>query len=130
MKSLINRLLMAIDYPERAAEDALSFVLQIDGYEIVAEETGARLVLTYRLTGDGALLPKLASYAPGRMAREGAVLSADGDGAFLWQAASSNATPHDLIRLFETFADSCDWWRERVADNPDGSYEHEEGIRV
>ena len=33
---------------------------------------------------------------------------------FLWQDASVDADDRILLKLFETFADSCDWWRARV----------------
>jgi hypothetical protein len=85
--------------------------------EIVAEESGGRLILKYALTEDEGMFARLAEYAAGRMLRESAVLAAerpDAGGLFIWQDASADASAHDLLRLFETFCASCDWWRERV----------------
>ncbi len=116
-KSNLNTFLTAIGYPERVPDGAVSFSLRVDGMEILAErETDGRIVLSYVLSDDAALLPTLAEYATGRMMREEATLSFDSRGAFLWQAASASADAHDWLRLFETFANSCDWWRERVVE--------------
>ena len=120
MKTAIERLIDAIGYPDRAPDGASSFVLRVDGAEIAAEVSDGRVVLSYALTGDDSHLPTLASYAAGRMLREDAALAhgggaADGGrGAFLWQSAPSDSDAHGLLRLFETFMDSCDWWRARV----------------
>lgn len=110
----ITRLLAAIDYPERPATDAAAVPLLVDGGTIVAEDVGGRLRLVCRLTDDADDLPRLAVYAAGRMLREDAVLAGDAAGAFLWQEAPAGADAHRLRRLFEAFADSCDWWRARV----------------
>ena len=113
-KTSVTRLLSAIGYPERMSGGAMPFTLRVDGMDIGAEESGGRLLLTYALGADAAQLPTLAGYAAGRMLREEAVL-AYGDGrAFLWQDAPADADAHALLRLFETFTDSCDWWRARV----------------
>lgn len=108
------RLLAAIDYPERPATGAAAVPLLVDGGMIVAEDVGGRLRLVCRLTDDADDLPRLAAYAAGRMLREDAVLAGDAAGAFLWQEAPAGADAHRLRRLFEAFADSCDWWRARV----------------
>jgi len=111
----IARLAEAIGYPERVPDGAVSFSLRVDGMEILAErETDGRIVLSYALSDDAALLPTLAEYAAGRMMREKATLSCDVRGAFIWQDAPEHADAHDWLRLFETFANSCDWWRARV----------------
>ena len=113
-KTAIERLAKAIEYPDRMPEGSLTAVLRVDGAEISAAVTGDRLVLSQRLTGEADKLPALAGYAAGRMLREEAVL-AYGDGAvFLWQDASADASEQALVRLFESFMDSCDWWRARV----------------
>ena len=110
----IERLAEAIGYPDRVPEGALAATLRVDGAEVLAAIAGDRLVLSQRLTGDADKLPALAGYAAGRMLREDAVLAYGGKAAFLWQDAPADADAHGWIRLFETFADSCDWWRERV----------------
>ena len=119
--SIIARLIDAIGYPERAPGDVSSFTLRVDGQEILAEERDGRLILSRKLTEDDALLPSLAGYAAGRMLREEAVLAADPgvSGAFLWQDAPATADAPALVRLFEAFLDSCDWWRARVAGDAD-----------
>ncbi len=88
--------------------------MRVDGMEIVAEESNGRIVLSYSLADDMSLVPALASYAAGRILREDAVLACGKSSAFLWQDAPSGSGERDMVRLFETFVDSCDWWRERV----------------
>ena len=119
MSTPIQHLLEAIGYPEKASDDALSFTLLVDDGEVLVRHEGGRLLLTRALTGDPAALPRLASFAPGRMLREEAVLAADptADGeVFLWQDAPETADARALQRLFETFCDSCDWWLDRVRE--------------
>lgn len=110
----IERLAGAIGYPDRIPDGAVSFTFRVDGAEILSEEADGRLILSCVLAEDESPLPTLAGYAAGRMLKEDAVL-AYGDGkALLWQDAPADADPHALLRLFETFMDSCDWWRERA----------------
>ncbi len=113
----IGRLIDAIGYPERAPGGAASFTLRVDGMEIIAEERDGRLILSRVLTDSDDLVPTLSGYAAGRLLREEAVLAADPNtrGAFLWQDAPATADTQSLVHLFETFLDSCDWWRSRVA---------------
>ena len=115
-RTAVERLVDAIGYPERVPDGARSFTLRVDGAEILAEESDRRLLLSYRLTDDDGDLPALAGYAAGRLLREEAALAADPNkpGAFLWQEAPADAAPRALVRLFETFMDSCDWWRARL----------------
>ena len=119
MTTAIQRLLEAIGYPEKASDDVLSFTLLVDDGEVLARSEGGRLLLSRALTHETADLPRLASFAPGRMLREEAVLAAEpnADGAvFLWQDAPDTADARALQRLFETFCDSCDWWLERARE--------------
>ncbi len=113
-KTAIERLAGAIGYPDEIPEGAESATLRVDDAEIKASVSRGRLVLSQRLTDDAAFLPELASFAAGRMLREEAVLAFGDGAAFLWQDASATAGEHELSRLFETFANSCDWWRERI----------------
>ena len=115
-RSCVERLLRVIGYPDRAPEAALSFTLLVDGVEIVASEEGGMLRLVCRLTDDAAHLPRLAEYAAGRLLREDAVLAFDqrSGAAILWREVDGSADERTLQRAFEEFADSCDWWRERI----------------
>ena len=112
----INRLTEAIGYPDRVPSGVSAFTLRVDGMEVLAEETANRLILKYELTSSEDIFANLAEFAAGRMLKEEATLSAEpsSGGLFLWQGIDSHASAHDLLRLFETFANSCDWWRERV----------------
>lgn len=119
MTTAIDRLLEAIGYPERAPADSFSFALRVDDGEVSAHCENGRLFLSRALTRDVGDLPRLASFAPGRMLREEAVLAAEPgpDGAvFLWQDAPDTADARVLQRLFETFCDSCDWWLDRIRE--------------
>ena len=114
----IERFLEAIGYPDRPdanASGASAFTLRVDGAEALVEEIGGRIVLSMDLGAADASLPTLARYASGRILKENAALSWDAKrGAFIWQDESADADANSLLRLFETFMDSCDWWRERV----------------
>ena len=122
VKTAIARLADAIGYPEKVPDDSVVFTLRVDGAEILAEETGGRIVLEFALSEDASVLQSLAGYAAGRMLREEAALAFgsihapghSGPQAFLWQDEDASADARSLLRLFETFMDSCDWWRERV----------------
>lgn len=110
----LERLLTAIEYPERMPNAEGPFTLRVDGREMLAEESAGRIVLSHVLTEDDSLFPTLAAYAAGRMLREDAALAYGRRSAFLWQDAPADADDRMFVRLFETFADSCDWWRARV----------------
>ena len=113
-KTAIERMAEAIGYPDRMSEGTRLATLRVDGAEVTAAVTGERLVLSQRLTDDADKLPLLAGYAAGRMLREEAVLAYGDGAAFLWQDVSARAGDQALVRLFESFMDSCDWWRARV----------------
>ena len=113
-ESALEFFLKAVGYPERPPAGAVSFVLNVDGMERRAEEMDGRIVLAYTLTADGAILSRLAEFAAGRMLKEESTLSWENGNAFLWQDAPTDADARVLLRLFESFMDSCDWWRERV----------------
>ena len=114
VKTAVEKLVAAIGYPERISGGGGSAVLRVDGMEIVAEEADRHIRLSYALTDDETLLPTLATYAAGRMLKEEAALSYGDGRAFLWQEAPADADARAMLRFFETFMDSCDWWRERV----------------
>ena len=119
-KTAIERMAEAIGYPDRMSEGTLMATLRVDGAEVVATVTGERIVLSQSLTDDADKLPALAGYAAGRMLKEEAVLSYGDGTAFLWQDASARASDQALARLFESFMDSCDWWRARVEGTREG----------
>ena len=118
MGEAIERLVEAIRYPGKVPEGAVSFAMRVDDIELLAEEIDGRIVMSWRLSGDDAELPKLAEYAAGRMLRERAALAYENEGrtAVLWQDAPADAEDRELTRFFETFMDSCDWWRARLDD--------------
>ena len=109
----LEAFLTSVKYPERAPRGASAFTLRVDGMAVRAEERDGGIVLSYSLADDDAHLPVLARYAAGRMLREDATLAWD-NGAFLWQEVPAGANSAEMVRDFERFMDSCDWWRERV----------------
>ena len=106
--------LKSAGYPERAPPGSVSFTMRVDGVEVLAEESAGDITLSAPLTSDEAVLPALATYAAGRMLREDAAPAWGGSSAFLWQSAPASSGATGMLRLFETFMDSLDWWRERV----------------
>ena len=77
MPSPLDRFLTAIGYPEKAPDGATSFPLLVDDGEVLVRAEGARLVLSRVLSREAEDLPRLASFVPGRMLREEAVLAAE-----------------------------------------------------
>ena len=110
----LEHFLRSVGYPDRVQEGSSSFTMRVDGMEVVAKEASGRIVLSYSLSGDSAIVPTLCSYAAGRILREDAVLACDKSSALLWQDVSASSGEREMVRFFETFVDSCDWWRERV----------------
>ena len=145
-RNAADRLLMAIGYPERIPNTDKPFTLRVDGKEVFVEESAGRIVLSVVLTEDELMVPTLAAYAAGRMLREEATLAfgsldvlkfrslegasskppnlqaskLPGNHVFLWQDAPADADDRALVRLFESFTDSCDWWRARVEERGKG----------
>ena len=138
-RNAADRLLAAIGYPERISKTDEPFTLRVDGKEVRVGESAGRIVLSTLLTDDDAMLPVLAAYAAGRILHEDATLaygrqpdagsrkpkagspeSGSRLSAFLWQDAPADADDRALVRLFESFADSCDWWRARVDERGKG----------
>ena len=115
-----ERLLVAIGYPEMVPNADGSFTLRVDGKEVLVAESAGRIALSHVLTEDDSMIPTLAAYAAGRMLREDATLAYGRRAAFLWQDAAADADDRILVRLFETFADSCDWWRARLDERGKG----------
>ena len=113
-KTPVERLLAAIGYPERMSGVFAPFTLRVDGAEVVAEEMDGRIVLSCALDADDSFLQEFAGYAAGRMLKEDAVLSYGDGRLFLWQDVPADAGARELHRFFETFMDSCDWWRARA----------------
>ena len=118
MKNALENLCEAIAYPDPLPAGAEVFQLRVDGGVVAARLLSGRLVLSREITRAEADLPKLASYAAGRLLREEAVLAWDeSTGAcILWQECPANASSAQLLHFFETFLTSCDWWLARVAD--------------
>ena len=110
----LEHFLKSVGYPDRVSEGSSSFTMRVDGMEIVAKESNGRIILSYLLSGVSEIVPTLCSYASGRILREDAVLTCDKSSVFLWQDAQTSFSEREMVRFFETFVDSCDWWRERV----------------
>ena len=119
-RNAADRLLAAIGYPERIPNTDGPFTLRVDGREVFVEVSAGRIVLSIVLTEDESMIPALAAYAAGRMLREEATLAYGKGNVFLWLDAPADADDPALVRLFESFADSCDWWRARVDERGKG----------
>lgn len=113
-RTRLEHFLKSVGYPDRVQEGSSSFTMRVDGMEVVAKEASGRIVLSYSLSGDSAIVPTLCAYAAGRILREEAVLTCDKSSALLWQDVPASSSEREMVRFFETFVDSCDWWRERV----------------
>ena len=117
MPTPVERFLSAVGYPEKASDGATSFPLLVDDGEVLVRAEGDRLVLSRALACDEGDLPRLASFAPGRMLREEAILAAEptpGGAALLWRELPADASAGAMQLAFESFCDSCDWWLERI----------------
>lgn len=122
----IERLARAVGYPDEVPSGCRDYVFTVDDYEIRAQETGGRLRLTetvFTPPRDGSedeKLAELATYVPGRILREEAVLAwdPDSDSLILWQEMPTAVDANDLRRFFEVFTASCDWWAERLRNDP------------
>ena len=119
-RNAADRLLVAIGYPERIPNTDAPFTLRVDGREVLVEMSAGRIVLSVALTDDESMIPALAAYAAGRMLREEATLAFGDGNVFLWQDAPADADDRALVRLFESFSDSCDWWLARVEERGKG----------
>jgi len=115
-RNAADRLLTVIGYPERIPNTDELFTLRVDGKEVFVEESAGRLVLSIVLTEDESMIPTLAAFAAGRLLREEATLAFGSSHVFLWQDAPADADDLTLLRLFESFTNSCDWWRARVEE--------------
>ena len=115
---MISKLAAAINYPEKVAEDLSVYAFRVDGWEIIAEKSGARIVLKRYLEVGCDDLPQFASYVAGRLLREEASLAWDESvqKALLWREIPSNANLAEMKDAFEEFADSCEWWMQRASD--------------
>ena len=117
--SAIDRLVQAVGYPsDEISSDAGATVLTVDGRRIRVVDVRGRLVLSFSLGNPpDETLQQLATYATGRMLREEATLAWDSSAQelLLWQAVPAQATDELLVRVFEVFCASCDWWSERIA---------------
>ena len=115
---MISRLARAIGYPEKVAEGLLVYAFRVDGWEMIAEKSGPRMVLKRYLDVGYDDLPQFASYVAGRLLREESVLAWDDSAqkAVLWREIPSGASDSAMKEAFEEFADSCEWWMQRVSD--------------
>ena len=115
---MISKLAVAIGYPEDVADNSSVYAFRVDGWEIIAEKLAGRLILKCHLDIGYDDLPKFASYVAGRLLREEAVLAWDdkAQNAVLWREIPENANSAAMKEAFEEFADSCEWWMQRLSD--------------
>jgi hypothetical protein len=115
---MISKLAVAIGYPERVADNSSVYAFRVDGWEIIAEKLAGRLILKCYLDIGYDDLPEFASYVAGRLLREEAVLAWDdkAQNAVLWREIPENANSAAMKEAFEEFADSCEWWMQRLSD--------------
>ena len=117
---MISKLASAIGYPDKVADDGLAvYTFRVDGWEIIAENIGNRIVLKHYLDVTSDDLPQFASYVAGRLLREeGAVLAWDDkmQKAVLWREIPPQSDSSEMRAAFEEFADSCEWWMQRVME--------------
>jgi hypothetical protein len=115
---MISELANAIGYPEKVPDGSSVYAFRVDGWEVIAEKLAGRLVLKSYLDVGYDDLPLFASYAAGRLLREEAVLAWDDKAqkAVLWREIQQNANSSAMRDAFEEFADSCEWWMQRVLD--------------
>ena len=118
MKNALEILCEAIAYPDAVPPDAAQFRLQVDDAGVLARLLGNRLVLSCVIDREERDLPRLAAYAAGRMLGEEAVLAWDerASACILWQEIPDSADAAELVRFFEVFMDSCDWWQARARE--------------
>lgn len=115
---MISKLAVAIGYPEDVADNSSVYAFRVDGWEIIAEKPAGRLILKCYLDIGYDDLPEFASYVAGRLLREEAVLAWDdkAQNAVLWREIPENANSAAMKEAFEEFADSCEWWMQRLSD--------------
>jgi hypothetical protein len=115
---MISKLAVAIGYPEKVADNSSVYAFRVDGWEIIAEKQAGRLILKSYLDIGYDDLPEFASYVAGRLLREEAVLAWDDktQKAVLWREIPENSNPAVMKEAFEEFADSCEWWMQRLSD--------------
>lgn len=116
-KSLIRRLGLALNYPADFSEVGGEFVFIVDGLKIIASESSKGVVLKFWLEASPEHIVSFAEFAFGCILRDEATLSWDNSGSslFLWVCLSS-PDETSLRHGFESFADSCEWWRSRAME--------------
>ena len=118
MKNALERLCEAIAYPEPMPDGATSFTMMVDGADVLLRLLGKRLVISRVIDRDENDLPQLAAFAAGRLLKEETVLAWDErlSACVLWQELPENADDAQLVRFFEDFMNSSDWWVERAGE--------------
>lgn len=109
-----------IGYPMEGVppEDGF-YSLAIDDGVVKAWERDGLIYLSRALgPANGEALAQLAGFALGRLLKEEATLAWDPDAGelILWQAVDVRVTDSLLVRFFEVFCTSCDWWLARLAE--------------
>lgn len=116
-ETLVARLGNAIGYPEQVAADAVAWTFRVDDAPIQAALHQGRLMVSHLLDASEDDLGKLAGFAVGRFLRDEAVLAWDPRTGrpFLWQWLTATDA-EGLQNAFAAFADTCEWWRDRIEE--------------
>lgn len=118
--SALDRLAEAISYPvDECRPGSAQAVFQADGLSVSVTERGGRLRLSHVLGPiSESDFETLAGFGAGRLLKEEAVLAWDPQEKqlLLWQEVSSGGSDEVLVRSFELFLASCDWWGARMKE--------------
>ena len=118
--SALDRLAEAISYPaDECRPGASQAVFQVDGLGVTVTEGVGRLRMSHLLGPTSETdFETLAGFGAGRLLKEEAVLAWDprGKQLLLWQEISSGVSDNELVRSFELFLASCDWWGARMKE--------------
>ena len=123
-ENAIERLAAAIGYPEPVPAGAERYVFGVDDAEVTASISDGRLTLSRVLwtepegEAESSVPRRAAELAAGRVFREDAVLAWDEATKTLGlsQDVPASLSSDWLLKFFEVFTASCDWWLERIRE--------------
>lgn len=117
MKGAIERLAELIGYPARVPGGGVSFDFLVDDDPVTARTQGGALQFRWALPGNPPIAT-VAAFAAGRILREEAVVAWDPatERLILWQGTAKGADDAALVKAFQQFLNSRDWWAERMKE--------------